>query len=187
MIPSFIYFFILPVNNCNIANHSNCFTVQRLVNIFNQTIFSSKFACPVSGFTIEEIEPRLFSFNNPFGACPACDGLGTRVAVDPDLVVPDKTKSLREELDSLRKKQSSGDWNKWSNPKGAGKGKDGKGGKGDPASEDCNNYTLGKGACAADDITECPNDRKHRCSNCKKYGHRAKDCTMQAPGGKWWS
>ena len=61
-----------------------------------QTIFSAKFACPVSGFTIEEIEPRLFSFNNPFGACPACDGLGTKVVVDPDLVVPDQTKSLRD-------------------------------------------------------------------------------------------
>jgi len=61
-----------------------------------QTIFSAKFACPVSGFTIEEIEPRLFSFNNPFGACPACDGLGTKVVVDPDLVVPDHTKSLRD-------------------------------------------------------------------------------------------
>src|SRR5690606_38328134 len=51
-------------------------------------IFSEKFACPVSGFTIEEIEPRLFSFNNPHGACPACDGLGTRLYFDPDLVVP---------------------------------------------------------------------------------------------------
>src|SRR3546814_88229 len=60
-----------------------------------QTIFSAKFACPVSGFTIEEIEPRLFSFNNPFGACPACDGLGTKVVVDAELVVPDRTKSLR--------------------------------------------------------------------------------------------
>ena len=59
-----------------------------------QMIFSAKFACPVSGFTIEEIEPRLFSFNNPFGACPACDGLGTKVVVDPDLVVPDQSKSL---------------------------------------------------------------------------------------------
>ncbi len=59
-----------------------------------QTIYSAKFACPVSGFTIEEIEPRLFSFNNPFGACPACDGLGTKVVVDPELVVPDTTKSL---------------------------------------------------------------------------------------------
>ncbi|MDP6591145.1 MAG: excinuclease ABC subunit UvrA [Alphaproteobacteria bacterium] len=54
-----------------------------------RTIFSAKFACPVSGFTIEEIEPRLFSFNNPFGACPACDGLGVRLYFDPQLVVPD--------------------------------------------------------------------------------------------------
>ncbi len=53
-----------------------------------RTLFSAKFACPVSGFTIEEIEPRLFSFNNPFGACPACDGLGTRLYIDADLVVP---------------------------------------------------------------------------------------------------
>ena len=60
-----------------------------------RTIFSAKFACPVSGFTIDEIEPRLFSFNNPFGACPACDGLGTRMFFDPDLVVPDSGKSLR--------------------------------------------------------------------------------------------
>ena len=54
-----------------------------------ETIFSAKFACPVSGFTIPEIEPRLFSFNNPFGACPACDGLGTKLYFDPDLVVHD--------------------------------------------------------------------------------------------------
>lgn len=52
-------------------------------------IFSSRFACPVSGFTIDEIEPRLFSFNNPFGACPACDGLGTQFFIDPIAVVPD--------------------------------------------------------------------------------------------------
>ncbi len=58
-------------------------------------LFSEKFACPVSGFTIEEIEPRLFSFNNPHGACPACDGLGTKLYFDPDLVVPDKTKTLK--------------------------------------------------------------------------------------------
>jgi excinuclease ABC subunit A len=57
-------------------------------------IFSAKFACPVSGFTIEEIEPRLFSFNNPYGACPACDGLGTELLFEPDLVVPDETLSL---------------------------------------------------------------------------------------------
>ena len=61
-----------------------------------RTIFSAKFACPVSGFTIDEIEPRLFSFNNPFGACPACDGLGTSMFFDSELVVPDHAKSLRE-------------------------------------------------------------------------------------------
>jgi len=57
--------------------------------------FSQKFACPVSGFTIPEIEPRLFSFNNPFGACPACDGLGHEMRVDPALVVPDETLSMK--------------------------------------------------------------------------------------------
>ena len=60
------------------------------------TIFSSKFACPVSGFTIDEIEPRLFSFNNPYGACPACDGLGENLYFDPQLVVPDEDLSLGE-------------------------------------------------------------------------------------------
>ncbi|MBN8531781.1 MAG: excinuclease ABC subunit UvrA [Alphaproteobacteria bacterium] len=59
-------------------------------------LFSSKFACPVSGFTIAEIEPRLFSFNSPFGACPACDGLGTEMEFDPELVVPDTTKSIHQ-------------------------------------------------------------------------------------------
>jgi excinuclease ABC subunit A len=58
--------------------------------------FSAKFACPVSGFTIDEVEPRLFSFNNPFGACPACDGLGTEMYVDAQLVVPDDRLSLNE-------------------------------------------------------------------------------------------
>src|SRR5512140_3095320 len=53
-------------------------------------IFSEKFACPVSGFTIPEIEPRLFSFNNPFGACPECGGLGVEQHIDADLVIPDK-------------------------------------------------------------------------------------------------
>src|SRR2546430_3201701 len=61
-----------------------------------QTIFSAKFACPVSGFTIPEIEPRLFSFNNPFGACPSCDGLGTKLYFDPDLVVHDDSRSLHD-------------------------------------------------------------------------------------------
>ncbi|SFJ84919.1 excinuclease ABC subunit A [Bosea sp. OK403] len=58
--------------------------------------FSSKFACPVSGFTIPEIEPRLFSFNNPFGACPACDGLGHEMRIDPEMIVPDHALSLKK-------------------------------------------------------------------------------------------
>jgi len=58
--------------------------------------FSSKFACPVSGFTIPEIEPRLFSFNNPFGACPACDGLGHEMRIDPDMIVPDQSQTLKK-------------------------------------------------------------------------------------------
>ncbi|MCB1784081.1 MAG: excinuclease ABC subunit UvrA, partial [Alphaproteobacteria bacterium] len=61
-----------------------------------QHLFSEKFACPVSGFTIPEIEPRLFSFNAPHGACPSCDGLGMRRYVDPDLVIPDASKSIRK-------------------------------------------------------------------------------------------
>jgi excinuclease ABC subunit A len=61
-----------------------------------RTTFSARFACPVSGFTIDEIEPRLFSFNNPFGACPACDGLGTQMYFDPDLVLPDPRLSLAD-------------------------------------------------------------------------------------------
>jgi excinuclease ABC subunit A len=61
-----------------------------------RTVFSSRFACPVSGFTIEEIEPRLFSFNSPHGACPACDGLGAEKFFDPSLVVPDERISLAE-------------------------------------------------------------------------------------------
>ena len=61
-----------------------------------RVVFSSRFACPVSGFTIDEIEPRLFSFNNPYGACPVCDGLGSKLFFDPELVVPDDSKSLRE-------------------------------------------------------------------------------------------
>ena len=58
-------------------------------------VFSEKFACPVSGFTVPEIEPRLFSFNSPHGACPACGGLGVEQHIDPDLVIPDKNQTLR--------------------------------------------------------------------------------------------
>ncbi|MEZ5859327.1 MAG: excinuclease ABC subunit UvrA [Geminicoccaceae bacterium] len=61
-----------------------------------RTTHSAKFACPVSGFTLPEIEPRLFSFNNPYGACPSCDGLGRRLLVDPELVVPDATKTVHQ-------------------------------------------------------------------------------------------
>jgi excinuclease ABC subunit A len=70
------------------ANRQRNETSERLV-------FSEKFACPVSGFTIPEIEPRLFSFNNPFGACPKCGGLGVEQHIDPDLVIPDKERTLR--------------------------------------------------------------------------------------------
>ena len=61
-----------------------------------RTIFSAKFACPVSGFTIDEIEPRLFSFNAPAGACPSCDGLGTEMIFDEELVVPDGSLALNK-------------------------------------------------------------------------------------------
>ena len=61
-----------------------------------RTVFSSRFACPVSGFTIEDIEPRLFSFNSPHGACPACDGLGVETFFDPAMVIPDERRSLAE-------------------------------------------------------------------------------------------
>jgi excinuclease ABC subunit A len=71
------------------ANKQRNETAERIV-------FSEKFACPVSGFTIPEIEPRLFSFNNPFGACPKCGGLGVEQHIDPDLVIPDKERTLRK-------------------------------------------------------------------------------------------
>ena len=61
-----------------------------------RVVYSARFSCPVSGFTIDEIEPRLFSFNNPFGACPDCDGLGVTAHFDAQLVVPDASLSLRK-------------------------------------------------------------------------------------------
>jgi excinuclease ABC subunit A len=70
-------------------------------------VFSEKFACPVSGFTIPEIEPRLFSFNNPFGACPKCGGLGVEQHIDPDLVIADKDRTLRRGAISPWAKSSS--------------------------------------------------------------------------------
>ena len=62
----------------------------------SRTTFSSKFACPVSGFTIEEIEPRLFSFNNPYGACPHCDGIGAKLYMDPERIVPNPNLSIAQ-------------------------------------------------------------------------------------------
>jgi len=79
----------LPAKQRKGANKSKNDTHERL-------LFSQRFACPVSGFTIEEIEPRLFSFNNPFGACPKCDGLGTELRFEAALVVPDPSLSLRK-------------------------------------------------------------------------------------------
>ncbi|SMG46492.1 excinuclease ABC subunit UvrA [Paenibacillus aquistagni] len=69
-----------------------------IVDIIDQEelVFSSKLACPVCGFSIDELSPRMFSFNSPFGACPDCDGLGQKMIVDPELLVPNKEKSIDE-------------------------------------------------------------------------------------------
>jgi excinuclease ABC subunit A len=79
----------LPAAASKGANKSKNDTHERIM-------FSQRFACPVSGFTIDEIEPRLFSFNNPFGACPKCDGLGTQLQFEAALVVPDPSLSLKK-------------------------------------------------------------------------------------------
>ena len=79
----------LPKSETDAPNRSKNDTHERI-------IFSQRFACPVSGFTIEEIEPRLFSFNAPAGACPKCDGLGTEMKFEADLVVPDTSVSLED-------------------------------------------------------------------------------------------
>ncbi len=69
-----------------------------IVDVIDQEelLFSEKHACPICGFSIGELEPRIFSFNSPYGACPECDGLGVKLEVDPDLVVPDASKTLAE-------------------------------------------------------------------------------------------
>lgn len=69
--------------------------IAEMADSGEEMLFSEKFACPVSGFTIDEIEPRIFSFNNPHGACPVCDGIGARLYMNPELIVPDPTKSLK--------------------------------------------------------------------------------------------
>jgi len=71
-------------------------TLPKKFRKIEKIIFSSKFACPESGFTIEEIEPRLFSFNSPYGACEECEGIGIKLNVDPNLVVPNENKSLAD-------------------------------------------------------------------------------------------
>ncbi len=70
--------------------------IQKIDGAEKQYIFSRYFACPECGISYEEISSRMFSFNSPYGACPACNGLGTKQTIDPELVVPDKTRSLRE-------------------------------------------------------------------------------------------
>ncbi len=71
-------------------------TLPQKYRKIEKLIYSTKFACPESGFTIEEIEPRLFSFNSPYGACEECEGIGMKLNVDPNLVVPDERKSLAD-------------------------------------------------------------------------------------------
>jgi|TARA_B100001093_G_scaffold364053_1_gene348834 excinuclease ABC subunit A len=71
-------------------------TIPKKFRKLESITFSSKFSCPESGFTIEEIEPRLFSFNSPYGACEECEGIGHNLNVDPNLVVPDEKKSLQD-------------------------------------------------------------------------------------------
>jgi excinuclease ABC subunit A len=71
-------------------------TLPRKFRKIEKLIYSTKFACPESGFTIEEIEPRLFSFNSPYGACAECEGIGIKLNIDPKLVIPDEKKSIAE-------------------------------------------------------------------------------------------
>jgi excinuclease ABC subunit A len=76
-------------------NLSDGLLITENIETGEEKTFSSKFACPVSGFTIEEIEPRLFSFNSPSGACPTCSGLGEVMHMDKDLIIPDTSKTIR--------------------------------------------------------------------------------------------
>ena len=71
-------------------------TLPQKFRKIEKLIYSTKFACPESGFTIEEIEPRLFSFNSPYGACEECEGIGMKLNVDPNLVVPNEKKSIAD-------------------------------------------------------------------------------------------
>jgi len=80
------------------------------VNSEAEHIYSENFACPDCGISYEELSPRMFSFNSPYGACPTCDGLGTRIEIDPDLVVPDDSKSLSEGAIVPLGEQPRGNW-----------------------------------------------------------------------------
>ena len=71
-------------------------TLPQKFRKIEKLVYSTKFACPESGFTIEEIEPRLFSFNSPYGACSECEGIGVKLNVDPNLVIPDDKKSIAD-------------------------------------------------------------------------------------------
>ena len=82
----------LPAEETSAGGSAN----KSLNETHERVLFSEKFACPVSGFTIPEIEPRLFSFNNPFGACPTCDGLGFQQKIDAQLIVPEQHRTLRD-------------------------------------------------------------------------------------------
>jgi excinuclease UvrABC ATPase subunit len=74
---------------------SEAFNILKTSKICGQS-FSEKYACPVSGFQLAEIEPRIFSFNSPFGACPDCSGLGFKIEIDPELIIPNQNLSILE-------------------------------------------------------------------------------------------
>ncbi len=77
---------------CDKANGKVCVDVLG----DSEVLFSTKYACPMCNYSLPELEPRLFSFNSPYGACPECNGLGTKLKIDPDLIIPDSDKSLNE-------------------------------------------------------------------------------------------
>ena len=89
---------ILNVELSELANNQKNFTFKTGKTVKNEEtlVFSEKFSCPVSGFTLEEIEPRIFSFNSPYGACETCDGLGTEYYFTPDLIIPNPELSVNE-------------------------------------------------------------------------------------------
>ena len=89
---------ILNVELSELANNQKNFTFKTGKAVKNEEtlVFSEKFSCPVSGFTLEEIEPRIFSFNSPYGACETCDGLGTEYYFTPDLIIPNPELSVNE-------------------------------------------------------------------------------------------